>query len=71
MKRLAQAGAAAKMAFQCLRRLSSMALSSSLNPFANGLRAAECETRDLVFSHENDPGIVLRIDYEFFKDFGA
>src|SRR5216683_6269623 len=48
-----------------------MALSSPLNPFANGLRAAECETLDLVLSHENDSGIVLRIDDKFFKDFGA
>src|SRR5216684_1224782 len=47
-------------AFRCLT------FSSSLNPFANGLRATECETRNLVLPHENDPGTVLRIDEKVF-----
>jgi len=42
-----------------------------LNPFANCLRVAECETRNRVFSHENDSWIVLCIDDEFFKDFSS
>ena len=51
----AQANDAAKVAFPCLKRLSSRALSSPLNPLANGLRTVECETRNLIFPYEKRP----------------
>ncbi len=71
MTRLAQANSAAKVDLLRLKQLSSMALSSSLDPFADGLRVAERKTRNLVLSHEKDSGMVLRVNDEFFQGFSA